>query len=105
MRKKMIYDFDQVIERRGTDSVKWKKYGEEVLPLWVADMDLISAEPILQALHRRVDHGFFGYTSPSEELYRVIQERLQRLYQWEIQAKEIIFIPSLVTGLNICFQA
>jgi len=101
----MIYDFDQVIERRGTDSVKWKKYGEGVLPLWVADMDFVSAEPILQALHRRVDHGFFGYPSPSEELYRVIQERLQKLYQWEIQAKEIIFIPSLVTGLNICFQA
>jgi cystathionine beta-lyase len=101
----MIYDFDRVTERRGTDSVKWKKYGEKVLPLWVADMDFISAEPILQALHRRIDHGFFGYASPGEELYQAIQERLQRLYQWEVQASEIIFIPSLVSGLNICFQA
>ncbi len=101
----MIYDFDRVIERSGSDSAKWKKYGEGVLPLWVADMDFISAEPILRALHRRVDHGVFGYPSPSEELCRVIQERLKKLYRWEIQTHEIIFLPSLVAGLNICFQA
>ncbi len=101
----MIYDFDQGIERRGTDSVKWKKYGEKVLPLWVADMDFISAEPIRKALHRRIDHGCFGYASLDEELCQVIQGRLRKLYQWEVQANEIVFVPSLVTGLNICFQA
>ncbi len=101
----MIYDFDRVIERSGTDSAKWKKYGEGVLPLWVADMDFISAEPILRALHRRVDHGVFGYASPGEELCQVIQERLKKLYGWEIQTHEIVFLPSLVAGLNICFQA
>lgn len=103
--KKMLYDFDQVRERRGTDSIKWKKYGEGVLPLWVADMDFISADPILQALHRRIDHGFFGYTRPTEGLYQVIQERMKKVYQWEIQTQEIFFLPGLVTGLNIFFQA
>jgi len=101
----MHYDFDRVRERRGTDSIKWKKYGAGVLPLWVADMDFISADPILQALHQRIDHGFFGYTHPTEELYQVIQERMKKLYQWEIQTQEIFFLPGLVTGLNIFFQA
>jgi len=44
----MIYDFDQVVERRGTDSIKWESYPEDVIPLWVADMDFRSAEPILR---------------------------------------------------------
>ena len=59
------YDFDQVIERRGTDSNKWQRYGDDVIPLWVADMDFISADPIIQALHQRIDHGIFGYTRPT----------------------------------------
>jgi cystathionine beta-lyase len=80
----MQYNFDKVRERRGTDSVKWQKYGGDVLPLWVADMDFISAEPILRALHQRVDHGFFGYTRPADELFLIIQERLRRLYGWKI---------------------
>ena len=50
--ERMKYDFDQVIERRGTDSHKWKKYGEAVIPMWVADMDFVSAQPILRALER-----------------------------------------------------
>lgn len=73
----MKYDFDKVIDRRRTDSNKWKKYGDEVIPLWVADMDFISAEPIIQALHKRVDHGVFGYTRPTKELRNAIQERLK----------------------------
>src|SRR4030067_2281432 len=94
------YDFDQVIERRGTDSNKWQRYGDDVIPLWVADMDFVSAEPILQALHQRLDHGIFGYTRPTQELQRRIRERLQRLYHWEIKDEEIVFLPGLVTGLT-----
>jgi cystathionine beta-lyase len=101
----MQYHFDKVGERRGSDSAKWQKYGNEVLPLWVADMDFISAEPILRALHQRVDHGFFGYTRPADELGFVIQERLKRLYGWEIEVGEIFFLPGLVTGLNLSFLA
>ena len=101
----MQYDFDQVRERRGSDSVKWKKYGNEVLPLWVADMDFISAEPIQRALRQRVDHGFFGYTQPSQELCLVIQERMKRIYQWKIQEAELFFLPGLVAGLNLSFYA
>jgi cystathionine beta-lyase len=101
----MQYHFDKVGERRGSDSAKWQKYGNEVLPLWVADMDFVSAEPILHALHQRVDHGFFGYSRPADELGLVIQERLKRLYGWEIEVGEIFFLPGLVTGLNLSFLA
>jgi cystathionine beta-lyase len=101
----MRYDLDQVRERRGSDSLKWQRYGEEVLPLWVADMDFVCAEPILQALRLRVDHGFFGYTQPPEGLRQAIRERLQRLYGWPIPDEELLFLPSLVTGLNLSFLA
>ena len=99
------YDFDQVIERRGTDSNKWQRYGDDVLPLWVADMDFISAEPIIQALHQRIDHGIFGYTRPTRELRTTILERVKRLYDWEIREEDIIFLPGLVTGLNVAYHA
>ena len=97
----MKYDFDKVIDRRRTDSNKWKKYGDEVIPLWVADMDFISAEPVIRALHERVDHGIFGYTRPTRELRNASQERLKRVYDWDVGEEEIVFLPGLVTGLNL----
>lgn len=100
----MKYDFDQVIERRGTDSNKWQRYGDDVVPLWVADMDFVSADPIIHALHQRIDHGIFGYTRPTQELRRVIQERLKRLYRWEIREEDILFLPGLVSGLNVAYH-
>ncbi len=98
------YNFDQVIERKGTDSNKWKRYGDDVLPLWVADMDFLSADPILKALHQRVNHGIFGYTRPTQELREAIVKRLKTLYQWEVKEEEIFFLPGLVTGLNVAYQ-
>jgi cystathionine beta-lyase len=100
----MKYDFDQVVERKDTDSIKWQRYGNEVIPLWVADMDFVSPEPIVQALHERVDHRIFGYAGPGKELISVIQERLKRLYGWDVLEEHIIFVPGVVTGLNLAFQ-
>lgn len=101
----MDYDFDQVIERRGTDCIKWGRFPDDVIPLWVADMDFRSAEPIIQALHQRIDHGVFGYTQPTKELRLALQDRLKGLYQWEVKAEEILFLPGIVTGLNVAVQA
>jgi len=56
MMEKMKYDFDQIIDRKGTDSIKLQRHGNEVIPLWVADMDFVSPEPIIKALHERVYH-------------------------------------------------
>jgi cystathionine beta-lyase len=101
----MKYDFDQVIERRNTDSIKWGYYHEDVIPLWVADMDFRSAEPIIQALRRRVDHGVFGYSRSPQALRLAIQERLQRLYRWGVKEEEILLLPGIVSALNIAIQA
>jgi cystathionine beta-lyase len=68
-------------------------------------MDFVCAEPILQALRLRVDHGFFGYTQPPEGLRQAIRERLEHLYGWAIPDEELLFLPSLVTGLNLSFLA
>jgi cystathionine beta-lyase len=100
----MKYDFDKVIERKGTDSHKWMKYGDDVIPLWVADMDFPSAEPIVQALHHRIDHGIYGYTQPPQALRHVIRNRLKTLYGWAIEDEDIIFLPGLVVGLNLAYH-
>jgi cysteine-S-conjugate beta-lyase len=100
----MEYNFDENRSRSETGSIKWLKYGEGVLPLWVADMDFVSPAPVIEALHRRIDHGIFGYTAPPYELYQAIQERLHRLYNWTVQAEEIIFVPGVVTGLNLALM-
>lgn len=100
----MRYDFDRIIERRGTDSDKWGKYGDDVIPLWVADMDFVSPEPVVRALHHRVDHAVFGYTQPAGELRTAIRERLKKLYHWDVKEEEVLFLPGLVTGLNVAFH-
>ncbi len=101
----MSYDFDRVIERRGTDSAKWGYFPEDVLPMWVADMDFASPQPIIDALARRVEHGVFGYGLESQPLKRALVERMMRLYGWEIRPEEILFLPGLVSGLNVVSRA
>lgn len=101
----MNYDFNRIIERKGTDSWKWGTCPEGVIPMWLADMDFLSAEPILRALHQRVDHGIFGYPIALPSMRAVIQERLKNLYRWTVKEEEILLLPGLVTGLNIAFQA
>ena len=99
----MRYDFDKPLERRGTDSFKWQRYGDDIIPLWVADMDFVSPEPVIRALHERADHGVFGYGMPGPDLTGVVRERLLRLYGWEVPEEHILFVPGVVTGLNLTF--
>jgi cystathionine beta-lyase len=101
----MTYNFDEQIERRGTGSAKWEWYDEDVLPLWVADMDFRAPEPVIQALHRRIEHGIFGYEFNPKELKTVICERLARLYGWQVQPDEILFLPGIVSALNVACRA
>ena len=101
----MHYDFDRCIARRGSGAYKWDDHDGDVLPLWVADMDFCSPEPVVRALRERTEHGVFGYTRPSHELYEVVRARLQRLYDWEVQAEDILFLPGVVTGFNLACHA
>ncbi len=107
-----VYDFDQYVDRRSSDCIKWHKYAEDVLPLWVADMDFRSPEPVIQALRERVEQGVFGYPQgtsgmPDElaELRQTIIDRLLDLYGWQIKPEELLFLPGVVKGFNLACQA
>ena len=101
----MHCNFSQIIDRRHSDSLKWRRYDEDVLPLWVADMDIAAPEPVIQALRKRVDHGIFGYGQSPDGLPEVIQERLSRLYGWRVETDDIFFVPGVVTGFNLACDA
>jgi len=99
-------DFDKVFDRRHTDSQKWNKYkNRDVIPMWVADMDFQSPAPILQALHKRVDHGIFGYSVPPDELVQVVVDRMWKKYQWKIKPSWIVWLPGVVPALNLACRA
>jgi cystathionine beta-lyase len=100
----MTYDFDQIIDRRSSDSIKWDYYGDAI-PLWVADMDFRAPEPVLQALSERVAHGIFGYSGEPSELRPVVVERLQRLYGWQVPPEALIPLPGIVSGFNLAARA
>jgi len=100
------YDFDEIIDRRGTASEKWDKYrGRDIIPLWVADMDFRSPPAVIEALHERVSHGVFGYTAPPEGLIQAVIEALDGEFGWRVQEEWITWLPGLVTGLNVSCRA
>lgn len=101
----MAFDFDQLIDRRHSDSCKWNDYGDDVLPMWVADMDFVSPEPVLRALHERVEHGVFGYGIDLPELQTVTVDRLASLYGWHVLPQDLVFVPGVVTGFNLACRA
>jgi cysteine-S-conjugate beta-lyase len=96
------FDFDTVIDRTGTSSEKWDKYqGRDVIPLWVADMDFRSPPAVISALHRRIEHGVFGYTSTPATLVTAVQQHLSRDFGWEVEKEWLVWLPGLVCGLNV----
>jgi len=101
----MAHDFDQVIDRRHTESVKWHYYGEDALPLWVADMDFVSPEPVVRALRERAEHGIYGYPQEPKELRGVIVDWAARHYGWQIQPDWLVFTPGVVVGFNMACHA
>lgn len=101
----MTFDFDCIIDRCGTDSIKWQHYGADVLPMWVADMDFAAPEPVIAALRARVEHGVFGYEAHPAALVEAIVARLQQLYGWTVAPEAIVFLPGVVTAFNLAAQA
>ena len=102
----MTHDFDRTVDRRGTNSLKWDLYkGKEIIPLWVADMDFRVSPAIIRALQAHVNHGVFGYTLVPDELIDVVIGRLATQYQWKIERDWIVWLPGLVTGINVACRA
>jgi cystathionine beta-lyase len=102
----VTFDFDHVPDRRGTDSQKWQKYaGRDILPLWVADMDFPAPPTVIEALHRRIDHGVFGYARPVKSTVDALVDALAARYGWHIEPEWLVWLPGLVVGLNVAVQA
>ncbi len=98
------FNFDHPINRRHTDSVKWRQ-PDDVLPMWVADTDFLAPPVVIEALHRRVDNGIFGYHYESPTLRQTVIEWVARRYGWNIEPDWIIFPPDVVRGMNWAAQA
>lgn len=103
----MPHNFDEVINRKNTDSFKWDFFQdpEGTIPMPVADMDFRSPEPILQALREVTEHGVFGYSIVPEELKNILQERLDRLYGWKTEKEWQVWIPGLVPAITATCRA
>jgi cystathionine beta-lyase len=106
MEKWEICDFDTELERRGTASLKWEKYkGQDIIPLWVADMDFRSPPAVIRALRQRVEYGVFGYTIIPDDLNETVAAMLHAKYAWKVKSEWLIWLPGLVTGLNVACRA
>ncbi len=102
-----MYDFDEEVNRRNTNAVKWNG-SENELPMWIADMDFETAPEIIEALHRRVDHGVFGYTQLPNEWEESYQNWWEMRHQYEMRKDSLIFctgvLPILANSLKILTQ-
>ena len=102
----MDFDFDRLVDRSESDSLKWGKYaGRDVLPLWVADMDFVAPPAVLAALRQRLDHGVLGYGKPSAALADTVCRYLATQYGWAVEPDWLVWMPGLVPGLNVACRA
>ena len=101
-----MYDFDEIIERRGSGCYKWD-IGEAqgALPMWVADMDFRVAQPIIDALKRRVEHGIFGYTLVGDRYYDAVIDWFSRRHDWTIQREWIQYTTGVVPAVSVIIKA
>ncbi|MEY9977360.1 MalY/PatB family protein [Lysinibacillus sp. RC79] len=113
----MKYNFDEVVNRRNTYSLKWdgkdliktmgytERYDFETIPLFTADMDLPVPQPLIDALHKTVDHRIFGYSVFPDAYFESIQHWFKKRHDWIIKREEIVYSPGTVHALNIAIKA
>jgi cystathionine beta-lyase len=94
-------NFNLVPNRRNSNSIKWNLYSKDVLPMWVADMDMSAPKPILDALHKAVDHGVLGYEMPMPALTETVAARMEKLYKWKVKPESIIATTGIVSGFMV----
>ena len=100
------FDFDEIVVRRGTNSYKWDlPKGEDIIPMWVADMDFKTAPCIIDALKQRVEHGIFGYTFVPDSYYDAIINWFKRRHQWHIEREDILYTSGVVPAIACTLKA
>lgn len=102
----MRYDFDEIVPRRNTLSYKWDSAADEdMLPMWVADMDFRTAPAIVEALQKRVSHGIFGYTRVPDAYYDAVVGWFNRRHGWKIRRERMIYTSGVVPALSAVIKA
>jgi Bifunctional PLP-dependent enzyme with beta-cystathionase and maltose regulon repressor activities len=100
-----MYDFDEIIDRRRSRCAKWDEVGEELLPMWVADMDFKSAPEIIRTLEERVRHGVYGYSGGYEGWYEALIAWMRKRYGWAVEKEWILTSPGVVPALDMLVRA
>jgi len=95
------FSFEHDIDRRGTHAIKWERYGEDVLPMWVADMEFAVPSEVIEAIRRRLEHPVFGYQVDSPEFRVIIAERMNHRYGWQVDPDWVVILPGVVSALNM----
>lgn len=100
------YDFDEIIPRRGTNSVKWdEEPAVDVLPMWVADMDFRTAPCVVEALRRKVDHGIYGYATVPKSYYEAVTKWFARRHGWAPEPGWILPVTGVIPALSAILRA
>jgi cystathionine beta-lyase len=103
--KEQNWSFDEVIDRSETQSTKWDYYDEDLLPLWVADMDFRAPQPIINAIIDRAKHGIFGYSYFHSAYFDAVLDWFKRRYDWEIKKEWLTFTPGVIPAINMAIQS
>jgi len=102
----MAYNFDHTPNRRIPGvSNKWTIYPDDVLPMWVADMDFQAPKPILKELHKAVEQGVLGYEIPSKSLQETVAARMDHLYGWKVKPEAVVTVTGIVSGFGVAARA
>ncbi|MCB0804780.1 MAG: cystathionine beta-lyase, partial [Bacteroidales bacterium] len=102
----MTYNFDEIVDRKGTSCVKWdivETYfgGKDILPMWVADMDFKTPDFIVEAVKARASHEIYGYTVRPESYYTSLINWISKKHSWKIEKDWVIFSPGIVPAVNL----
>ncbi|MGM0471536.1 MAG: MalY/PatB family protein [Bacillota bacterium] len=101
-----MYNFDQKIDRRGTNSMKWDSFANSnLLPMWVADMDFQSPPAVIDALKERAEHGVFGYPAELDSYHQAIVDWMAKRHNWQIEQEWISTTPGVIVAINHAIQA
>ena len=108
----MKYNFDEVIDRTNHHSVKWDemktKFGDipnDVLPMWIADMEFRSPKPVIEAIKKAAEHGIYGYTSRPDSYYQAIIDWMERRHNWKVKKDWLAYSPGVVPALSLIIRA
>lgn len=101
----MKYNFDEIIDRKNTNAIKWESSSLDILPMWIADMDFKTAPEIIEALQNRISHGVFGYTQTPEHFYISIQKWWKKRYQLAIEKESIIPVSGVIPALSAAIRS